>query len=154
MLFVLLLIVVPLLEMWLLIEVGSHYGAVAAIAAVVATALLGVLLLRTQGLATLLRASRRLQQGELPAQELVEGLLLAIGGALLLTPGFATDLLGFSCLLPLTRRAWARHLLPRLLRRFSPPRGGASAESGEVIDGEYQREPDSVSALSEKAGSD
>ena len=158
-----LFIIVPLIEMWLLIDIGRLIGAPLTILGVVATAAIGIVLLRQQGMATLLRFNDRLHSGELPLQELLEGLLLAVGGALLLTPGFATDTLGFSCLLPVTRRGWLALLLGRAERarvkaNFThqwraaqhtrrPPHssnpaagGGSDLDGPQTIDGEFRRE--------------
>ena len=97
-------------------------------------------------------AQGRLEQGQLPLSELAQGLLVAIGGALLLTPGFATDAFGFACLLPGTRlamgRAVQRWLEPRLVRvnpgpGFGPgpgPSSGSNSQTGDVIDGEFRRD--------------
>ena len=97
-------IVLPILEMYILIEVGSLIGAFNTIGLVLLTALLGLILLRQQGFQTLLNARNKLLQAELPTEEIVTGIFLAVGGALLLTPGFVTDFIGFMCLLPFTRR--------------------------------------------------
>ena len=97
-------IVLPILEMYILIEVGSFIGAFNTIGLVLLTALLGLILLRQQGFQTLLNARNKLMQAELPTEEIVTGIFLAVGGALLLTPGFITDFIGFMCLLPFTRR--------------------------------------------------
>ena len=112
-LFFLLFITVPIVEMWLLIEVGSRIGALSTIAMVFLTAAVGLALLRQQGLQTLLKVNQRMEQGQLPAEEILEGVMLAVGGALLLTPGFVTDAIGFACLLPLSRK-W---LVAGLLRQ-------------------------------------
>jgi UPF0716 protein FxsA len=103
----------PIVEMYLLIEVGGYIGAIPTIALVVLTAMAGVALLRVQGLATLGRGLGRLQGGQLPAQEVVEGLLLAFAGALLITPGFITDVIGFLLLTPAFRAGLARRLMSR-----------------------------------------
>jgi UPF0716 protein FxsA len=100
----LLFISIPIVEMWVLIEVGSEIGAFSTIALVFLTATLGLALLRQQGLATLFEVSKKIEHGQLPAAEILAGLLLAIGGALLLTPGFITDAIGFACLLPPSRK--------------------------------------------------
>ena len=97
-------IVLPILEMYILIEVGSFIGAFNTIGLVLLTALLGLILLRQQGFQTLLNARNKLLQAELPTEEIVTGIFLAVGGALLLTPGFVTDFIGCMCLLPFTRR--------------------------------------------------
>ena len=90
--------------MYLLLQVGGHIGALPTIGLVMLTAVVGILLLKRQGLATLTRGLARLEQGELPASEVAEGILLAVAGALLVTPGFVTDALGFLLLFPPTRR--------------------------------------------------
>ena len=95
-----LFVLIPIIEMWLLIEVGSHIGAFNTIGLVLLTAFIGVILLRRQGISTLLRARQRLDEGQIPAREMVDGLFLGIAGALLLTPGFFTDAVGFICLVP------------------------------------------------------
>jgi UPF0716 protein FxsA len=104
----------PIVEMYLLIEVGGYIGAWPTIALVMITAVIGVTLLRIQGLSTLTRGVSRLQGGELPAREMVEGLLLAVAGALLLTPGFVTDGIGFVLLTPPLRAAIAERVLSRV----------------------------------------
>jgi UPF0716 protein FxsA len=96
----LLFLVVPVVEMWLLITVGQHIGALPTIGLVLLTAFIGVSLLRYQGAAALLKARAKMSSGELPARELADGLFFAVGGALLLTPGFVTDIIGFACLTP------------------------------------------------------
>jgi UPF0716 protein FxsA len=94
----------PIVEMVILIKVGGSIGAINTVGLVVLTAVIGAWLLRREGLDTLLRANKRMETGEIPAQELFEGLALAAGGALLLTPGFVTDAIGFALLFPLSRR--------------------------------------------------
>ena len=97
-------ILVPLGEMLLLFEVSDLIGSLTTLGMVVATAVIGVQILKRQGFATLTRASQKLQSGQLPAQEIVEGMLLAAAGALLLTPGFITDTIGFVLLTGPLRR--------------------------------------------------
>jgi len=104
-------LLVPLLEIYLLIKIGSQIGAIATIALVLFTAALGVFLLRLQGLATITKVRNSVDQGELPAVALLEGLLLLIAGALLLTPGFFTDAIGFLFLTPQVRSHIANKLL-------------------------------------------
>ena len=110
----LLFIVVPIVELYFLIKVGSIIGVIPTILIVIGTAVLGTALLRQQGLATLQRYQQSLSSGRLPAQEMIEGLALVFGGALLLTPGFVTDIIGFLCLIPITRQAVIRWLLKRV----------------------------------------
>jgi len=110
-------IAVPLVEMLLLFEVSDQIGGLSTLGLVVATAVIGVQVLKQQGIATLTRANARLSSGELPAQEIIEGMLLAAAGALLLTPGFITDTLGFVFLAgPLRRLIAARLLRSDLVR--------------------------------------
>ncbi|MFT4800032.1 MAG: UPF0716 protein FxsA [Candidatus Azotimanducaceae bacterium] len=109
----LLFITIPIAEMYLLILVGSHIGALPTIGLVVLTATVGLWLLKLEGLATLVRLQDRINQGEIPGQELLEGIMLLIGGALLLTPGFFTDGIGFVCLIPMLRKPIAQWLISR-----------------------------------------
>lgn len=122
----LLFIAVPIIEMWILIQVGGEIGALPTIALVVLTAMIGLSLLKRQGLSTLMSARAKMDQGRIPAGELVSGVMVAVGGALLLTPGFVTDAAGFLLLLPMTRR-W---LLIQLIERY---RGKI------IIEGDYQK---------------
>ncbi|GAB3093146.1 FxsA family protein [Aestuariicella hydrocarbonica] len=124
----LLFVIVPVVEMWVLIQVGSKIGALTTIALVLLTAMIGLALLRKQGVSTLARANQRMQAGEMPAKEMVEGLFLAVGGALLLTPGFVTDLIGFSCLIPGLRSLVIGRLMKHVVMRASA--GGASFGAG------------------------
>ena len=104
----------PLVEMYLLIEVGGWIGPWPTIGLVVLTAVVGVWLLRWQGLHTLTRGVAKLNAGELPAREMVEGLLLAVAGAVLVTPGFVTDAVGFALLTPPIRASLAATIMSRV----------------------------------------
>lgn len=134
----LLFIIVPVIEMWLLIQVGSKIGALSTIALVLITAAAGLALLRQQGTDTLMRLNQRMENGQLPAGEVLEGVILAIGGALLLTPGFITDLVGFICLLPVSRALIVKALIRQGLVMaadgrgggFYPPPGTGDADNG------------------------
>jgi len=102
-----LFIIIPILEMLILIKVGSLIGVLPTVGLVLLTAVIGITLLKQQGFETLNRLQSRLNSGEIPGTELVEGAMLLIGGALLLTPGFFTDAIGFVCLIPLFRKPLA-----------------------------------------------
>jgi len=102
-LIVFLFLAIPIVEIYLLIQVGEVIGAGWTILLVVLTAVIGVWLLRIQGLSTLTRAQKKLQENQLPARELLEGMALVVAGAFLLTPGFFTDTIGFLLLFPPTR---------------------------------------------------
>ena len=133
----LLFLIVPLIEVVILIQVGKAVGAGYTVILIIGTAALGAALLRWQGLATLARVRLSMDQGRLPATELIEGLLLLIVGALLLTPGFFTDALGFLALLPSLRKLVAEALLSGFIqRRVHPQRDG----QGEIIEGQYREE--------------
>jgi len=108
-----LFIAIPIIEMVVLIQVGQQIGALWTIVLVLLTAFIGINLLRYQGLSTLSRATWRMQSGQIPAKEMLEGILLAVGGALLLTPGFVTDTIGFLLLVPFTRQFFATRLMGR-----------------------------------------
>jgi len=128
--------------MWVLIEVGSLIGALPTITLVLLTAMVGVALLRREGLSTLVRGHRKLDQGELPAQEMIEGLILAICGALLLTPGFVTDFVGFLGLIPFSRQWFVRKLISNgsidsFYHSQTHSRENAPAREDRVIEGEF-----------------
>jgi UPF0716 protein FxsA len=101
--FLLLFIIMPIAEMWLLLQVGGEIGALPTIGLVLLTATIGFQMLRKQGFDTLQRGNFKMEQGQMPAQEMAEGLMLAVSGALLLTPGFITDAIGFAGLTPAFR---------------------------------------------------
>lgn len=132
----LLLLTVPLVEIYVLIEVGQSIGTATTVFLVIFTAVLGAWLLRWQGLHTLARIQASINRGELPAVELIEGLILIITGALLLTPGFVTDMIGFACLVPAIRRGFAMGFV----NRFIVTRVQGYAAGDRTIDGEYRAE--------------
>jgi UPF0716 protein FxsA len=139
-------LLVPLAEIYLLIEVGSVIGALPTVALVVLTAVVGAGLIRAQGLATVARARAAADRGEIPAMELLDGVCLLLAGAFLLTPGFVTDTLGFLLLVPALRRRLYRALVTHGVVRVAgrgpagagPPPGPRGP--GRVIEGEFRRE--------------
>lgn len=152
----LLFVIVPIIEITLLINVGQLIGVWYTVGLVLLSAFIGVNMLRIQSLGTLMRARQRMDQGEIPGQEMGEGIVLAVGGALLVTPGFVTDVVGFCCLIPYTRKALVRFLSQRLTvvtsmhasstqSNHAPPfrdvpgGSGSTPASGDIIDGEYTR---------------
>lgn len=117
-LLIILFIVVPIVELYVIIQIGSLIGVVPTLALLLADALLGSLLLRHQGRGAWQRFNAALAERRFPGREVADGLLIAIGGTLLLTPGFVTDIFGLIFLIPPTR-AIARGLLRRIAaRRF------------------------------------
>ncbi|MCK8824775.1 FxsA family protein [Fuchsiella alkaliacetigena] len=103
---------VPLFELWLLIRVGGYFGFLPTILLVASTGVVGASLARSQGFLVISQIQGNLNSGKLPANSLIEGLLILIGGVMLLTPGLVTDIAGFSLVLPKSR-AWLRELLKR-----------------------------------------
>ncbi len=109
-LILIILIVTPIIEIAVFIEVGGLIGLWPTLATIVLTALIGTALLRQQGLATLARAQQEMAAQRVPVRELFHGICLLLAGALLLTPGFVTDAVGFALLVPPLREAIGRWL--------------------------------------------
>jgi UPF0716 protein FxsA len=106
----LLFVLVPVAEIYLLVTVGSSIGAFPTVALVILTALAGAHLARMQGLSTMMRIRENLDQGFMPAEELLDGVLIFLAGMVLLTPGFLTDIAGLLILLPATRNLFKKWL--------------------------------------------
>lgn len=137
----LLILLIPIIEIYLLISVGGLLGVFPTVFLVVFTAVLGAALLRRQGFATWQRFQASMAQGIVPAYELIEGPLLLIAGALLLTPGFFTDAVGFICLVPQLRRKIARYIIENHLIDGSVfSSGTGSKKDTQVLEGEYKKE--------------
>jgi UPF0716 protein FxsA len=118
-LLVALFIAVPIAELAVIIQVGQAIGVWWTIAILVADSILGSLLMRSQGRAVWRRFNAALQAGRAPAREVADGVLVILGGALLLTPGFLTDVFGLLFLLPPTRAAIRRVFLRQAMRRMT-----------------------------------
>lgn len=135
----------PLLELYILIQVGSAIGAISTIFVIVFTGVLGSLLLRQQGMRNMTKVRQSMERGEVPALAMFESLFVFIGAILLIVPGFITDIVGLFMLVGPIRR-W---LISKIISmpRFKPPAGGdpgsSTASSGKhIIDGEYTRDDD------------
>lgn len=116
----LLFILMPLIELAILVYLGTIIGALYTVLIVVATGILGAVMARHQGLAALSRIRSSIESGVMPANELFDGALILAGGLLLLTPGIITDIVGFAVLVPQTRRIirrWIRSLIHRRIQR-------------------------------------
>lgn len=153
-----LFIAIPLVELYFIIVVGEMIGAFWTVILVLLTAVIGVNLLRFQGMSTLTRAQQNMAQGQVPAMEMMEGVALAVAGVLLITPGFITDSIGFLCLIPASRQAIIRYIMARstVNTRFNGFQSGhhqrpgqrpgdASPDTkptkvGRTIEGEYRRD--------------
>ncbi|MGO2354574.1 MAG: FxsA family protein [Marinomonas foliarum] len=143
----LLFILVPIVEMTVLIQVGSEIGALATVGLVFLTAIIGVTLIRKQGLETSLKAQEKMRRGELPAAEVAEGVMLVFAGLCLLIPGFVTDAIGALLLVPPLRKLFAAGLIVKfvssMMARGTQWRGGqryGSKDEGDIIEGEYANE--------------
>jgi UPF0716 protein FxsA len=125
-------IVVPLAELYVIIQVGQWIGVLPTIALLLADSVLGSMLMRSQGRAAWRRFTAATAAGRPPAAEVLDGALVLLGGAFLLTPGFLSDVLGLALLLPPTRALLRRVVARRLLRRMTASLAGApgSAWSG------------------------
>lgn len=102
--------VIPMVELALLIKVGSIIGTLNTIIIVILTALIGAYMVRMEGLGVWLRIQQNMNEGIFPAEELIDGAMILIAGAVLLTPGFVTDILGFLMVFPLTRTVIKKYL--------------------------------------------
>ncbi|MGH6949210.1 MAG: FxsA family protein [Kiloniellales bacterium] len=146
------LILVPLLEIAVFIQVGGWIGLWPTLGLVVLAAVFGIWFLRSQGTAAFARARIEMDQGRLPARELFDGLCILVAAVLLLIPGFVTDVVGLLLLMP-PFRAWLRVLLGRHFEGqvttrvfvagepFEPPPGGAAGGRlgpGPIIEGDYE----------------
>lgn len=133
--FFLLFFLVPLGEIWLLIKLSDYVGIWPTIGLCVLTAVIGSTLVRQQGLDTIRRVQLASAQGQVPATELLEGMILMIAGALLLTPGLFTDLIGFLVLHPGTRGKLAKKLVEGMIEQ----RPDLKPDDSQIIEGEFRR---------------
>ena len=129
----LLFTIVPLTELYLLVKLGTLVGVAPTVALVVFTGVLGAWLARVQGLSVLQRLGEDLTEGRLPTDALIDGLLILIAGAVLLTPGLLTDAIGFFLLVPQGRAVVRKVVAARFASRFKPA-------DPDVIDVEWRRE--------------
>ena len=141
----LILIIVPIIEITLFVQIGGAIGLGWTLLVILATAMLGARAIRRQGIDALTRAQAQMAAGKPPVGEIVHGVLILMAGILLLTPGFMTDALGFLLPFPATRlfvlELAAGFILPKLLSGFSVRRGSArNATDAKIIDGDYRVE--------------
>nr|WP_283102853.1 FxsA family protein [Shewanella abyssi] len=159
----LIFVVVPVIELSVLIRVGEALGSWTTVALVIFTAVVGVSLVRSQGISTLMQVQQKMARGEAPGQEIVEGMMLAAAGLLLLIPGFVTDFLGLILLTPFTRIPVAGYFYKRMQLKvkanggfqggFGPGMGGqgnpfgqqggqSPFDDGNTFDGDFERKAD------------
>lgn len=118
-----LLLIVPLTELYVFIEVGSEIGALTTILLIIATAILGSIFMHQQGMATLQKAQMGLADGQVPEKEMLEGIFVFIGGIFLLLPGFITDSLGLLFLIPPIRAFLVTKLIKQREFQFQQRNG-------------------------------
>ena len=111
--------VVPIIELAILIELGSHIGSGIIVTLIIATGMAGALLAKSQGLYVLRQLQSSIQGIQSPADPIIEGVLVLVGGLLLLTPGILTDAIGFFILFPLSRQTLLNFLKSIILRRMN-----------------------------------
>jgi len=142
--FLLVFVGVPAVELYFMVQVGAEIGAFSTVALVLFTAALGGVLVRLQGFTMAMRARESMARGEVPAIEMMEGVLLLVAGLSLLLPGFVTDALGFICLIPAARRGIVLWFLKRsnVIWPASSPTRPQSDSDPRIIDAEYRREDD------------
>jgi UPF0716 protein FxsA len=142
--FLWLLLASPLIELWFMIRVGSQLGAINTIFLLIAAGVVGMNLLRQQSLSTLMRVDQRLQTGEVPAAEILEGFILTLAAVLLIIPGFITDILAIPLLIPPLRRWLAKRFLATGYYKQHYYQTGTGredrAQDADIIDGEFRRE--------------
>jgi len=151
--FFLLFLVFPLLELFVLIRVGSSIGATTTLLLVLASGVLGVLCIRLAGLTTALKVRERMAQGEVPNSDMLNGLLLVVAGGLLFIPGFISDVIGLLCMLPITRQllikriglhmthsaAQSRHFYAQSTT-YTKQDKPSQPRQAQIIEGEFERE--------------
>ncbi|KEQ19159.1 FxsA family protein [Endozoicomonas numazuensis] len=125
-------LLLPALELVVLIKVGGYIGALNTLALVILGMVAGMAVIRRQGFRTMLKARERMTHGELPALEILEGFMIALGGVFLMIPGFITDLLGITLLIPPFRKL--------ILGRMIKSGRWQAQQSSATFEGEYYRE--------------
>ena len=126
----LLIILIPIIEIYLLIKIGTQIGAISTILLIFCTAIVGVYYAKFEGINTLKSGFIQLSKNEPPTYEMISGAAIAFGALLLIIPGFATDILGFLIIFPITRKI----ILKKILKNFKTKK----SEKNDFIDGEFE----------------
>jgi len=134
-----LFILLPLAELYLLIEVGSGIGGFSTIALCLLTAAIGGILVRIQGMQTLLQSRQMIEQGQAPAEPMLHGMMIAASGVMLFVPGFITDIIGFALLVPFVRSAIGHWVISRFMTQQR--QGSKVIIEAEVIDSDKHKLP-------------
>ena len=142
-------VVMTLLEIYVLVSVGESIGGFSTILLVVITALIGSTLLKQQGWATMAKAQNAMANGQMPAFEMLEGVVILVSGVLLLTPGFITDTVGLLGLIPFSRAYFIDHILKKNAQKIftknnssftqnsQPPKDQTSNSKNKTLEGEF-----------------
>ena len=137
----LIIIGLPILEIWIMIKIGTQIGALNTILLIFLTAVLGLYLARVQGLSTIKSGFYNLYQNKIPVYEIISGASIAIASVFLIIPGFVTDFIGFVLLIPFTRKI----IINYLLRNYQPKN-----QRNNVVDGEIIEEKETIEKKKEK----
>ena len=124
------IILIPVIEIYLFIKIGSQIGAFNTISLIFITAIIGIMYARYEGLNTIRSGLSQLVKNEMPAYEIISGAAIAFAALLLILPGFATDIIGFLIVFPLTRKL--------IFRKFSKNFKKKTDEKNNFIEGEFQ----------------
>ncbi|MDG2061427.1 MAG: FxsA family protein [SAR86 cluster bacterium] len=136
-------IILPIIEMYFLIQVGSFIGAISTISLVILTAIIGLMVIKAQGFQALMKAKVKVRNGEMPTEEISTGFFLIISGLFLLTPGFFTDSIGFLFLVPQVRlviRNLMMFFLPNLFVNPISSKKNPTSIDDDWIEGEFKKE--------------
>ena len=137
----LIIIGLPILEIWIMIKVGTQIGALNTILLIFLTAILGLYFARIQGLSTIKSGFYNLYQNKIPVYEIISGASIAIASVFLIIPGFMTDFVGFVLLIPFTRKL----IINYLLKNYQPKN-----QSNKIVDGEIIEEKEIIEKKKEK----
>ena len=133
------IILVPIVEIYLFIKIGSHIGAFTTITLIFVTALIGVYYAKYEGLNTLRSGFSQLTKNEIPAYEMFSGAAIAFSALLLIIPGFATDILGFLIIFPLTRKLFFAKFFKNLKKKNEPKKDFIYGEFEELEDDDKRK---------------
>ena len=114
-------LIIPVVEVWILLQIADFTGLLNTIGLLVLTSIIGALLVRKEGISVFRKARNEITQGQMPEKQILDGFLILLGGVLMLTPGFFTDIIGFLLLFPPTRLLFRTVIIKRLNSRISNP---------------------------------
>ena len=137
----LIIIGLPILEIWIMIKIGTQIGALNTVLLIFSTAILGIYFARIQGLSTIKSGFYNLYQNKIPVYEIISGASIAIASVFLIIPGFVTDSIGFVLLVPFTRKL----IINYLLKNYQPKN-----QDNNVVDGEIIEEKEIIEKKKEK----